>query len=80
MVGVPSELSEEEVKAFVVPAPGAQLDFPALRAHAAGLLASYKVPRFWQAIDELPHTPTTRVAKHLLPRGHPPGEWDADGA
>jgi carnitine-CoA ligase len=80
VVGVPSELSEEEVKAFVVPAPGAQLDFPALRAHAAGLLASYKVPRFWQAIDELPHTPTTRVAKHLLPQGHPPGEWDADGA
>ena len=80
VVGVPSELSEEEVKAFVVPAPGAQLDFAALRAHAAGLVASYKVPRFWQAIDELPHTPTTRVAKHLLPQGHPPGEWDADGA
>jgi crotonobetaine/carnitine-CoA ligase len=82
VVGVPSELSEEEVKAFVVPAPGATVDFPALRAHAAGLLASYKVPRYWQAIGELPHTPTTRVAKHLLPQGHPPGEWDAeaDGA
>jgi len=82
VVGVPSELSEEEVKAFVVPAPGASLDFAALRAHAASLLASYKVPRFWQAIDELPHTPTTRIAKHLLPQGHPPGEWDAeaDGA
>ncbi len=78
VVGVPSELSEEEVKAFVVPAPGASLNFPALRAHAAGLLASYKVPRFWQAVDELPHTPTTRVAKHLLPQGHPAGEWDAE--
>jgi crotonobetaine/carnitine-CoA ligase len=78
VVGVPSDLSEEEVKAFVVPAPGAELDFAALRAHAAGLLAAYKVPRFWQAIDELPHTPTTRVAKHLLPQGHPPGEWDAE--
>jgi crotonobetaine/carnitine-CoA ligase len=78
VVGVPSELSEEEVKAFVVPAPGASVDFAALRAHAADLLASYKVPRFWQAIDALPHTPTTRVAKHLLPQGHPPGEWDAE--
>jgi carnitine-CoA ligase len=78
VVGVPSDLSEEEVKAFVVPAPGAQVDFAALRSHAAALLASYKVPRFWQAIDELPHTPTTRVAKHLLPQGHPPGEWDAE--
>ncbi len=79
VVGVPSELSEEEVKAFVVPAPGYSLDFAALRAHAATLLASYKVPRYWQAVDELPHTPTTRVAKHLLPQGHPPEEWDAEG-
>ncbi len=80
VVGVPSELSEEEVKAFVVPAPGASVDFADLRAHAANLLASYKVPRFWQTIDALPHTPTTRVAKHLLPQGHPPGEWDAEAS
>lgn len=78
VVGVPSELSEEEVKAFVVPAPGARLDFAALRAHAAGLLAAYKVPRYWQAIGELPRTPTARVAKHRLPQGHQPGEYDAD--
>jgi crotonobetaine/carnitine-CoA ligase len=82
VVGVPSELSEEEVKAFVVAAPGTGLDFAALRAHAATLLASYKVPRYWQAIEDLPRTPTARVAKHRLPQGHPPGEWDAeaDGA
>ena len=78
VVGVPSELSEEEVKAFVVPAPGADVDFPALRAHAATLLASYKVPRYWQAVADLPRTPTSRVAKHRLPRGHPPDEWDAE--
>ena len=78
MVGVPSELSEEEVKAFVVAAPGAGVDFAALRAHAATLLASYKVPRYWQAIEDLPRTPTARVAKHRLPQGHPPGEWDAE--
>ena len=78
VIGVPSELSEEEVKAFVVPAPGAHLDFAELRNHAAGLLAAFKVPRFWQAIDELPHTPTSRVAKHRLPQAHTPGEYDAD--
>ncbi len=80
VVGVPSELSEEEVKAFVVAAPGADVDFAALRAHAATLLASYKVPRYWQAVEDLPRTPTARVAKHLLPRGHPAGEWDAEAA
>src|SRR6516225_12258291 len=78
VVGVPSELSEEEVKAFVVPAPGARLDFAALRAHAVTLLASYKVPRYWQAVEDLPRTPTARVAKHRLPQGHSPDEWDAE--
>jgi crotonobetaine/carnitine-CoA ligase len=78
VVGVASELSEEEVKAFVVPAPGRQPDFAALRAHTAARLAAFKVPRYWQLIDELPRTPTARVAKHRLPRGHPAGEYDAE--
>ncbi len=80
VVGVPSDLTEEEIKAFIVPAPGTQLDFVAIRAHAAGLLAPYKVPRFWEAIDQLPRTPTTRVAKHRLPSGHTQAEWDAEAA
>ena len=78
VIGVPSDLSEEEIKAFVVPAPGADLDFAVLRAYAATLLASFKVPRYWQAVADLPRTPTSRVAKHLLSREHPPDEWDAE--
>ncbi len=80
VVGVPSELSEEEVKAFVVPAPGEHLDFAALHDWTAGRLARYKVPRFWEAIGELPRTPTARVAKHQLPSGHTATEYDAESA
>jgi carnitine-CoA ligase len=81
VTGVPSELSEEDVKAFVVPAAGvAQLDFAELRAFAAARLASFKVPRYWQQVAELPRTPTARVAKHRLPSGHPDGEYDAESA
>ena len=78
VVGVPSELSEDEIKAFVVPAPGRRPDFDALRAHVAARLTAFKVPRYWQLIDELPRTPTARVAKHRLPDGHRPEEYDAD--
>ena len=78
VVGVPSELSEEEVKAFVVPAAGAVPDLPTLRAFAAERLAAFKVPRYWQVVSELPRTPTQRIAKHRLPTGHPPDEWDAE--
>jgi crotonobetaine/carnitine-CoA ligase len=78
VVGVESELSEDEVKAFVVPADGASVDFDELRAFASERLAAFKVPRYWQAIAELPRTPTARLAKHRLPAGHQPEEYDAD--
>jgi crotonobetaine/carnitine-CoA ligase len=80
VVGVPSELSEEDVKAFVVLKPGASVDFETLRAWAADRLSAFKVPRYWQAIDALPRTPTSRVAKHQLPADHPPEEYDAEQA
>jgi crotonobetaine/carnitine-CoA ligase len=78
VLGVPSELSEEEIKAFVVAVPGRSLDFASLREWVAGRLSAFKVPRFWQQLDELPRTPTARVAKHRLPSGHQPGEYDAE--
>jgi crotonobetaine/carnitine-CoA ligase len=81
VVGVPSDLSEEEVKAFVVARAGHETelaDFGALRAWAAERLSAFKVPRYWQALPELPRTPTGRVAKHRLPTGHPDGEQDLE--
>ncbi|MGO9078586.1 MAG: AMP-binding protein [Streptosporangiaceae bacterium] len=78
VVGVPSELSEEDIKAYVVPAPGARPDFAELRKFAAGRLAAFKVPRYWQVLDKLPRTPTARLARHRLPPGHQPGEYDAE--
>ena len=78
VVAVPSELTEDEVKAFVVAAPGSALDFAELRTWTGQRLSAFKVPRFWQAVDALPRTPTSRVAKHRLPTGHPPNEYDAE--
>jgi len=80
VTGVPSDLSEEEVKAFIVTAAGQRADFAELRSFAAQRLAAFKVPRYWQQISELPRTPTARVARHRLPGGHPAGEWDAEAA
>jgi carnitine-CoA ligase len=78
VIGVPSVLSEEEVKAFVVLREGAGLEPGELREHAAGRLTRYKVPRYVEVVDELPHTPTGRVAKHRLPAGLTGTEWDAE--
>lgn len=78
VVAVPSELAEDEVKAFVVAAAGRSLDFAELRDWTSRRLSAFKVPRYWQAVDALPRTPTSRVAKHRLPVGHPPDEYDAE--
>jgi crotonobetaine/carnitine-CoA ligase len=83
VVAVPSELGEDDVKAFVVPAPGLDvtaLDLAALRSSLVGVLSPFKIPRFFEAVAELPLTPTGRVAKHQLPRDRTPGEVDFEGA
>ncbi len=66
VVGVPSQLSEEEVKAFVVATDDRRLDFGTLTAWVSDRLATFKVPTHWEQLAALPRTPTNRVAKHQL--------------
>jgi len=68
VVGVPSDLSEEDVKAFVVAADGRAPDVAAVHAFARERLAAFKVPRYIEVVAELPHTATDRLAKHQLSR------------
>jgi crotonobetaine/carnitine-CoA ligase len=65
VLGVPSDLSEEDIKAFVV--VNDDTDLGAVREHAAARLTRFKVPRYIEVLTELPHTATGRVAKHRLP-------------
>ena len=78
VVGVPSDLSEEEVKAFLIPAAGATIDLDDLDARLRRELTRFKVPRYYEVVAELPHTPTGRLAKHKLPRERTPGEVDME--
>jgi crotonobetaine/carnitine-CoA ligase len=65
-IAVPSELGEDEILVAVVPKPGERLVPEDIAQWCRARLASYKVPRFVLFLDELPHTPTHKVAKHLL--------------
>jgi crotonobetaine/carnitine-CoA ligase len=78
VVGVPSDLSEEDVKAFVIAAPGAKVDVGALHAFARDHLARFKVPRYFEVVADLPHTPTGRLAKHELSRDRNDDEIDME--
>jgi crotonobetaine/carnitine-CoA ligase len=76
VIGVASDLSEEDVKAFVVAADGRAPDLAAVHAFALGHLARYKVPRYIEVVGELPHTATDRLAKHQLSRDRNDTEVD----
>jgi len=68
---VPSELEEDELKLAVVAQPGARLDPADVAAFCAERLPAFMVPRYVELIDELPRTPTGKIAKHeLRARGH----------
>jgi crotonobetaine/carnitine-CoA ligase len=76
VIGVASDLTEEDVKAFVVAVDGRSIDVATLDAFARSRLARFKVPRYYEAVPALPHTPTGRVAKHRLPVERTPDEVD----
>jgi acyl-CoA synthetase (AMP-forming)/AMP-acid ligase II len=66
VIGIPDERMGEVGAAFVVPARGAELDVGQLTAWARENMANYKVPRYIEVVDELPMTPSLKVAKYLL--------------
>ena len=65
-VGVPSELTEEDVKVYVVLKPGEGLDAEEVREFCRGRMAKFMVPEYVEFIDEIPKTPTGKPEKYKL--------------
>jgi len=63
VVGVPDDRYGEELMAWVQLRPGSSLTLDDLRAHCAGKLAHFKVPRYLHVVDEFPMTVTGKVRK-----------------
>ena len=66
VIAVPSELGEDEVKAYVARRPESGLEPGEVVLWCAENLAYFKVPRYLEMRDELPRTPSLRVRKDLL--------------
>jgi crotonobetaine/carnitine-CoA ligase len=65
-IAVPSPLGEDDILAAVVLRPDMQATAPQIADWCRARLAAHKVPRYVIFLDELPHTPTHRVAKFKL--------------
>lgn len=66
VIGRPHPDWGETVVAFVVLKEGAGLDVDELKSFLAAKLAKYKIPREFNFVSELPHTPTGKVKKFEL--------------
>ena len=66
VVAVPSDLGEDEVKAYILPRQGAALNPEDVVYWCADNLAYFKVPRYLEMREDLPRTPSLRVRKDVL--------------
>lgn len=66
VIAVPGEFGEEDIKAFVTLKEGQSIDADVLRAHCAGRMAKFMVPKHIAFLKEMPRTPTGKPEKGKL--------------
>ncbi len=81
VVPVPSELGEDEVMAFVVPAAGSGVSEADLIRHCEPRLAYFAIPRFLELVEAMPLTENGKIRKvELRERGAGAATWDRESA
>jgi carnitine-CoA ligase len=66
VVGVPADVGEEDVKAFVVLRPGGVVAAEELFRFAAERLPFFMVPRYLEFVEEIPKTANQKAQRYLL--------------
>ncbi|MFF4776503.1 long-chain fatty acid--CoA ligase [Microtetraspora fusca] len=72
VVGVPDPQWGEVGRAFVVPRPGVSVTSDELRDFLRSRLAKYKIPAYFDVVDDLPKTGSGKIQKPELRRLPPP--------
>ena len=71
VIGVEDDEFGQRLKAFVVLVEGAEISDDDLRGHVKAHLASYKAPRDFEFLEELPRNATGKVLKRDLHEREP---------
>lgn len=78
-IGVPSELTEEDVKVVIVPRPGSAPTAEELHEFCRATGPAHMVPRYIEVAALLPKTPTQKIEKFRLRRfGVNSDTWDSE--
>ncbi|WP_428341385.1 AMP-binding protein [Mycobacterium sp.] len=79
VVGVPSDLGEDDILLFVTVQPGAALDYIELLDFCGARMPYFSVPRYVEIVGELPKTVIGRIRKDTLrAQGVGPAAWDRE--
>lgn len=78
-IGVPSELTEEDVKVIVAFKPGRSATHQEIHEFCIKTGVKFMVPKYIEFLDTLPKTPTEKVEKYRLRENWKSSStWDAD--
>jgi carnitine-CoA ligase len=79
VIGVPSDLGEDDILLFVTVQPDRDLDYAELLDFCGARMPYFSVPRYVEIVDELPKTIIGRVRKDVLrTRGVGSAAWDRE--
>ncbi len=79
VVGVPSELGEEEVKAYIQLEPGKFMEPREVVEWCIGKMAHFKIPRFVEFVDDFPRSRTKEEVERFKLRATGIGNaWDRE--
>jgi crotonobetaine/carnitine-CoA ligase len=81
VVGVPAEVGEDDIKAFIIPAEGTVADPMEIVEWCNGRIAPFKVPRFFEFVDDFPRSVTKReIERSVLKKMSNDKAWDRERA
>ncbi|MEH7276708.1 AMP-binding enzyme [Neobacillus vireti] len=78
MIGLPSELSEEEVMAIVIVKEGEEIQPEELLEFCQVRMAHFAVPRYVRFVKEIPKNTLQRVEKYKLQEAITSDTWDRE--
>lgn len=66
VIGIPDEMRDESIKAYVILNQGSTVTEAQLIEHCQERLAKFKVPEFIKFVEDFPRTPVGKIQKHIL--------------
>lgn len=66
VIGVPDPIRDQAIKAFVRFAPGKSMTLAEVEQYCKDHMASFKVPTFYEVVEDFPRTCSMKIEKKLL--------------